>query len=232
MNLTAATTHHSLRPMIVTIDGPAGSGKSTAARGLAQRLGFDFLDTGAMYRVVAEECLRQGVAAEDAAAGRIAASVEIEVLAGRVLADGRDVTAAIRTPEVTHAASLVAMNAEVRRAMAEQQRRHAHGRSIVSEGRDQGTFVFPDAECKFFLVANPAERARRRQREMARHHGSVPLEDVLEQLYERDRRDETRAVAPLKPAPDAVRIDTTDLSSTEVLDRLEAEVRNRMPAAS
>jgi CMP/dCMP kinase len=214
--------------MIVTIDGPAGSGKSTAARGLARRLGFDFLDTGAMYRVVAEECLRKGVAPEDAAAGRIAAAVKIEFSAGRVLADGRDVTVAIRTPGVTRAASLVALNADVRRALAHQQRRHAEGRNIVSEGRDQGTDVFPDAECKFFVFARPEERARRRHREMSRQHAGVPLEDVLEQLRERDRRDETRNVAPLKPAGDAIRVDTTDLSAEQVLDRLEAEVRKRM----
>jgi cytidylate kinase len=120
------------------------------------------------------------------------------------------------------------MNPEVRRALAGQQRWHAAGRNIVSEGRDQGTDVFPDAECKFFLVARPEERARRRHRELSRHHAAVPLEDVLEQLHERDRRDETRDVAPLKPAADAIRIDTTDLSPDQVLDRLEAEVRARM----
>ncbi|HUG91965.1 MAG TPA: (d)CMP kinase [Planctomycetaceae bacterium] len=214
--------------MIVTIDGPAGSGKSTAARGLAARLGFDFLDTGAMYRVVAEECLRRGVAPDDDAAGLIAAAIEIEFDAARVLADGRDVTAAIRTPEVTRAASVVALNAQVRAAMADQQRRHAHGRDIVSEGRDQGTFVFPNAQCKFFLIAHAAERARRRHRELQRHHAAVALQDVLEQMHERDRRDQTRAVAPLKPAADAVRIDTTELSPEQVLDRMEAEVRSRM----
>jgi cytidylate kinase len=214
--------------MIVTIDGPAGSGKSTAARGLAQRLGFDFLDTGAMYRVVAEECLRRAVAPDGEEAGHIAATVAIDFAGGRVLADGRDVTAAIRTPDVTRAASLVAMNGDVRRAMADQQRRYARGRNVVTEGRDQGTFVFPKAECKFFLVANAEERARRRHREMARHHAGVPLEDVLDQIHERDRRDETRDVAPLKPASDAVRIDTTDLSTGDVLDRMEAVVRSRM----
>jgi cytidylate kinase len=216
--------------MIVTIDGPAGSGKSTAARGLAQRLGFDFLDTGAMYRVVAEECLRQAVGPDGEEAGYIASTITIDLTGGRVLADGRDVTSAIRTPEVTRAASLVALNPDVRRALADQQRRHARGRNIVTEGRDQGTFVFPRAECKFFLVARPEERARRRHRELVRHHAGALLEDVLDQIHERDRRDETRAVAPLKAAADAVQIDTTDLSTDEVLARMEAVVRGRMPS--
>ncbi len=214
--------------MIVTIDGPAGSGKSTAARELARRLGFRFLDTGAMYRAVAWACLDRRVPLDDAeTVAEVARGLRIEFDNDRVLADGRDVTEAIRTPAVTEAASVVATNPQVREALAAKQRAIGRRGDIVTEGRDQGTVVFPDAEVKFFLTAGPEVRARRRQQELAAKGQSVPLAAVLEQIHQRDRRDETRASGPLRPADDAIRIDTSDLSPTEVLDLLERTVRER-----
>jgi cytidylate kinase len=212
--------------MVVTIDGPAGTGKSTAARHLAARLGFHFLDTGAMYRVVAWSCLNRGAdPADGASAAQVAASTRIEFDGERTLADGGDVTAAIRTAEVTHAASVVAQIPEVRAELVRQQRRIAEGRDIVCEGRDQGTVAFPRAEHKFFLTAEPLERARRRQQELAEKGQCVALETLLAEQTDRDARDASRAVAPLKPADDAVIVDTTHLDGEAVVDLLVRHVR-------
>ncbi len=215
--------------MIVTIDGPAGSGKSTAARRLAERLGFDFLDTGAMYRAVALEVLSRGIDIHDVGrVSQVADTAEIEALGPIVRAGGRDVTADIRTPEVTSAASKVAAIPEVRTALVRLQRQAAERRNIVSEGRDQGTVVFPHSECKFYLTADPNERARRRQLELAEQGETIAVEDLLRQILERDNRDQTRDTAPLRPADDAIRIDTSHLSPDEMVGRLESLVRERM----
>ncbi len=215
--------------MIVTIDGPAGSGKSTAARGLAARLGFQFLDTGAMYRVVGFVCLQRKVdLSDEAAVADVARDVAITLEDDRVLADGADVTAAIRTPEVTRAASVVAAGAEVRRALARLQRRAAQGRDVVTEGRDQGTVVFPDAECKFYFTADPRERAARRGRELQEQGRHVSLEKLVAEIRARDLRDANREVAPLKCAADAIRVDTSHRTIDEVLDLLEETVRREL----
>ena len=215
--------------MIVTIDGPAGSGKSTAARRLAARLGFRFLDTGAMYRVVGLKCLQNEIDIRDErAAGKAARQVEITFDDDRVFADGSDVTDAIRTPEVTQAASVVAAGVEVRRAMAQLQRRVAAGLDIVTEGRDQGTVVFPDADCKFYFTADPRERAVRRQRELEQQGMRAPLDQLLAQIRERDERDANRKVAPLRPAENAVPIDTTHRTADDVLALLEEIVRGKL----
>lgn len=214
--------------MIVTIDGPAGVGKSTAARQLAERLGFDFLDTGAMYRAVALCCLPQdGDVHDQSLTARIAATVKIEALSGHVLCDGRDVSGLIRTPEVSHAASIVAQNSAVREALVQQQREVATGRDIVSEGRDQGTIVFPHAECKFFLTADPRVRALRRQLEMAEAGHSIQIDELMQLQKERDDRDEMREIAPLRPADDALIVDTTHRIPEEVLEHLVEVVRSR-----
>jgi CMP/dCMP kinase len=216
--------------MIVTIDGPAGSGKSTTARALAGRLGFDFLDTGAMYRAVALAALRAGIDWNDPIGlARLLDGLRLEMPPGRVLLNGEDVTAAIRSPEATSGSSQVAVIPAVRRFLAGQQRAIAAGRNIVCEGRDQGTFVFPDAGRKFFFTADPMERARRRHRELTARGESVTLEAVYEAQLERDRRDAGRDLAPLRPADDAVIVDSTRLGPDEVLDLVEREVRRCWP---
>ena len=212
--------------MIVTIDGPAGAGKSSAARALARRLGFEFLDTGAMYRAVALAALRAGLDLHDQPGlARLLGTLNIDMPPGRVLLNGEDVTAAIRTPEVTAATSPVADSRAVRQHLAGLQRAIAGGRDMVCEGRDQGTVVFPDAACKFFLKADPVERARRRQREMEARGQAVDLDAVLRAQEERDRRDAARDLAPMVPAPDAIILDSTHLSLGQVVDLMEREVR-------
>ena len=215
--------------MIVTIDGPAGSGKSTAARGLAQRLKFHFLDTGAMYRAVAWACLKQQVDYLDAQkAAKVACDITISFEGERVFVDKNEVTEAIRDSEVTQSASVFAMIPEVRRELVQQQRRVADGLNIVSEGRDQGTIAFPHAECKFFLTADANERANRRRLEQLDKGVDIPIDELLEQIKARDKRDENRAVSPLVAAEDAMQIDTSKLDAAGVLDLLERTVRERM----
>jgi cytidylate kinase len=213
--------------MIVTIDGPSGVGKSTVTKSLAARLGFEYLDTGAMYRAVALAMLRREISLEDhtAVAGALA-SLHIEMPPDRVLLNGEDVSATIRTPEVSQGASKVAVIAAVRRFLAEAQRKAASGRDMVCEGRDQGTFVFPDAACKFFLTAEAQVRAERRAEELAAKGQTVTVAAVLADQEERDRRDGERDLAPMKPAPDAVIVDTTHLTTDQVIAKLEAVVRS------
>ncbi len=215
--------------MIVTIDGPAGAGKSSAAKALAGRLGFEYLDTGATYRAVTLAALQAGVdLRDDDALARILNDFHLELSPGRVVLNGEDVTRAIRAGRVTAASGAIADSPLVRRRLMELQRRLAAGRDMVCEGRDQGTLVFPDACCKFFLVADPEERARRRQREMAARGEVVPWDEVLRAQDERDRRDAARDIAPMVPAADAVILDSTCLGPEAVVDRMEAEVRQRM----
>jgi cytidylate kinase len=214
--------------MIVTIDGPAGAGKSSAARALARRLGFEFLDTGAMYRAVTLAGQRAGIDLRDQhALAALLANLHLEMPPGRVLLNGEDVTGPIRTAAVTADSGAVADSPVVRRHLVALQRAVAEGRNMVCEGRDQGTVVFPDAACKFFLVADPVERARRRQREMAARGEVRDLESVLEAQEVRDERDRARDLAPMVPAADALVLDTTPLTLDEVVDRMEREVRCR-----
>jgi cytidylate kinase len=221
--------------MIITIDGPAGAGKSSVARLLARRLGFDFLDTGAMYRAVTLAALRAGIDLRDQTAlAALLAPLRLEMPPGQVLLNGEDVSVAIRQAEVTQHSAAVADSPIVRQRLVEMQRELARGRSIVCEGRDQGTKVFPDASCKFFLVADPVERARRRQREMQARGETIALEELLEAQQARDARDAARDLAPMVPADDAVTIDSTDLSLEQVVERMEEEVRRcrtGLPAA-
>ena len=218
--------------MIVTIDGPAGTGKSSVARMLADRLGFEFLNTGAMYRAVAYACLqRQLDLANEQDVGRVAHSIEIFFSNNRLLLGSHDVTEAIRGQEVTQSASIVAANPVVRQRLVELQRLVGQGTNLVTEGRDQGTIVFPNAECKFFLTASPEERARRRQRELLEKGDKISLEELLEQQKLRDLRDETRACSPLKPAPNAISIDTTQMTLAHVASHLEQLVQRASVAA-
>lgn len=217
--------------MIVAIDGPSGSGKSSVAREVARRCGLTYLDTGAMYRSVAHACLERGVdPADDDATAEVARAISIEFLASeggqRVLADGQDVTAQIRTPEVERAVSPVSAHPAVREAMVAEQRRFGASGDVIAEGRDIGTVVFPNADVKVFLSASPEARARRRavQREggdLARGvDAAVDAEaerSVLEDLVRRDAYDSSRTASPLRPADDAVRIDSSELSFDEVV---------------
>jgi cytidylate kinase len=195
--------------MVIAIDGPAGAGKSTVARAAAERLGFTYLDTGAMYRAVACRAAGDG---SDAAA--VARSARLEV-GERVTLDGEDVTERIREPWVSEAASRVSSDPAVREALVAQQQRILADGDWVAEGRDIATVVAPDAAVKVYLTADPAERARRRAAEL----GSDPAVVLREQTM-RDERDRTRAVAPMGPAPDAVPVDTTALSLDEVVDQI------------
>jgi cytidylate kinase len=199
--------------MVVAIDGPSGAGKSTVARAVAQRLGFTYLDSGAMYRAAALAGLRRGVPAAEVAA---LVSIELEQ-DGTVVLDGEEVTSLIRTPEASQAASRAAADPVVRAALVDQQRHLLSAGDWVAEGRDIGTVVWPQAELKVFLTASPRERAERRAAQLG-----VEIEEVLADQTVRDERDETRAASPLRAAPDAVTLDTTGLSLDEVVDRVAA----------
>jgi len=215
--------------MIVTLDGPAGAGKSSAARAVATRLGWCYLDTGAMYRSITLMALDQGIPLEDSP--RVADLVErtvIEFRDGRVLADGRDVSAEIRTERITQATRAVADAADVRVAMKRVQRRMAEGLDVVTEGRDQGSEVFPDAEVKVFLTASAEERARRRVQEEIDRGRQASLADVQAAQTRRDEGDRTRPVGAMRPADDAVLLETDGLSREEVVNRIVALIDARL----
>lgn len=215
--------------MIVTIDGPAGAGKSSVAKALAARLGFRFLDTGAMYRAVALAALEQNLDWDDPAeVARVAREARLEVVDGCMILDGRDVSDEIRTLAVTNVTHYAANNTEVRAHLVELQRRVAGSDDLVTEGRDQGTVVFPNAECKIFLTASPEERARRRRLDLLAHGDAPAFEEILRKQNERDRRDASRAVGPLVAAQDAVEVSTDHLTSEQVVSRLEELVRERI----
>jgi CMP/dCMP kinase len=219
----------SVRKLLITIDGPSGAGKSTVSRLLAERLGYRYVDTGALYRGVAVVADRRGVdPADDAALEGVLAGLELrfEPHAGgqRLLADRLDITEAIRTPAVSMLASAVSARPVVRAFLLEVQRALGREKAAVFEGRDMGTVVFPEADVKFFLSASEAARARRRFEEIRAKTGAS-LEEVERDMRRRDRQDSTRALAPLTPAPDAVAVDSTDLSILEVVDCMHARVR-------
>lgn len=212
--------------MIVTIDGPAGAGKSSAARELARRLGFRFLDTGAMYRAVTLAARERGYdLADGEQLARLVGEIRVELVGDLVLLDGHDVTAAIRKFDITTAIHHAADNGSVRGQLVAWQRTAAAGRDVVTEGRDQGTVVFPDAECKIFLTADEQERARRRHRDLVARGENIPFDDVLVNQRERDRRDLSRSVGALRKADDAIEVSTDGLAPDEVVARLEAIVR-------
>jgi CMP/dCMP kinase len=217
------------RRVVVAIDGPAGAGKSTVARALAERLGFTYIDTGAMYRAVALWALRQKLDLNDMhRMEQLAAAAEIELAPGRIRLNGEDVTEAIREPEISNGASRIAVIPGVRRAMVAKQRAIGERTSVVMEGRDIGSVVFPDAQVKIFLDARPGERVRRRLQDV-RAAGETISEDALAaQIAERDKRDSTRAEAPLTQAPDAVYLDSTPLGVEAVVEAILRIVRARV----
>jgi cytidylate kinase len=209
--------------MIVAIDGPAGAGKSTVARGLAERLGFRYLDTGAMYRALTRVALEERVDLEDGVAlGTLAQSAPVSFDGDRVLIRGEDVTDAIRSPDIDRVVSTVARHPEVRTVMRERQQELARQGDAVIEGRDIGTVVCPDAEVKVYLVADATERARRRVAERP----EIGAEALATDLRLRDERD----AAQMQPADDAETIDTTELSVDEVVDQIEGLIQERVRA--
>jgi cytidylate kinase len=215
--------------VVVAIDGPAGAGKSTIAKRLAARLGFIYIDTGAMYRAIALWALRRNIGFDYRhRMEQLAIAAEIELSPGRILLNGENVTDAIRAQEVSDGASKVAVIPGVRRAMVAKQRTMGERSSVVMEGRDIGTVVFPAAQVKVFLDAQPGERVRRRAQEMRAQGREVSEPDLAALMKERDSRDSTRADAPLSQAPDAVYLDSTPLSLDEVEEAILKIVRSRV----
>jgi len=212
--------------LVITIDGPAASGKSTVARLLAERLGVSFLDTGAMYRAVTLAAIESGadMSDEEKLLGVLDdRKFQFAVREGKMMVciDGLDVTERIRSPKVTANARYIASAAKLREKLVEMQRQFAaREKKIVSEGRDQGTVAFPNADVKFFLTADARERARRRQAELRASDGSNSFEQIQRAIEERDKSDRDRTVGPLRPASDAIVIDTTDLTIEEVVEKL------------
>jgi len=205
----------------IAIDGPSGAGKSTIARAVAQRLGIDYIDTGAMYRAVGYKMSCQGIRPDqETELKRMLDTTTIDYSAGTILLDGEDVSEKIRTPEMSKAASECSAIGMVREKLVEEQRAIGHRKSVVMDGRDIGTNVFTDAQFKFFLTASAEERARRRCQELREKGQDVSFEETLKDIQQRDYNDSHRALNPLRKAEDAVEVDTTDMSIQEVIDTI------------
>jgi cytidylate kinase len=221
--------------LIIAIDGPSGAGKSTLGRMIARALNLLYLDTGAMYRAAALAVLRVGVSTQDAAAVALVTARANINLAGdpdslRVTLDGRDVSDGIRTEEVSQSASVISTIPEVRRILVQRQREMGAQGGVVLDGRDSGTVVFPDADIKFFLTAEPEARAQRRYDEERVRARDVTFEQTLDNINQRDRRDSTRETSPLAIADDAIVLDSTELSLEEVYERMMSAIRERLRA--
>lgn len=214
--------------MIITIDGPAGAGKSTAAKLLAKKINFQFLDTGAMYRAVALAALNSGAPLlNESTLQQILHSISIRLEENKVILNGEDVSNQIRSKETTELAGEIAISKVVRTRLVELQRIAAFEKNMVCEGRDQGTTVFPDAFCKFFLTARPEMRAQRRFIELKEKGINTTLQEILDAIITRDLRDETRKISPLAPAHDALVLDTSDMNMSKVIEIMHQEIQRR-----
>lgn len=231
--------NHQKEP-VITIDGASGTGKGTISQILATRMGWKFLDSGALYRVLALAAQKHSVAVDNEKALEVLAEhLDVQFIAQenafpRIILEGEDVTETIRTEKIGNAASIIAALPAVRAALLSRQRAFRELPGLVADGRDMGTVVFPDAELKIFLTASSEERARRRFNQLKDQGINVNLSDLIKELRERDRRDQERTVAPLKPAQDAVRIDTDFLSIEQVVERIVSEIKGKkaFPAIS
>jgi len=211
--------------MIIAIDGPAGSGKSTVAQLIASRLNFKYIETGSMYRAVAWKAQQAGIDPGDTErVAEVARTISIEFQPGaerqKVMVDGEDLTPVLKTETIGRLAAIVAANKAVREIMVAQQQNMGQNDNAVMDGRDIGTVVFPDAEKKFFLVADQKERAQRRHEEIKTKHPEVTFERIYEQLQQRDYEDENREVSPLVPAKDSIRLDTTQMNIDDVVAQM------------
>jgi len=216
---------------VIAVDGPAASGKGTVAVGVARSLAFHLLDSGSLYRLVAHKALANKVDADDEPGlAAIAQALDIDFRDGRILQDGRDVTAAIRGEDVSTAASRVAVHPGVRAALLARQRAFRRPPGLVADGRDMGTVVFPDAVLKVFVTATPEERARRRHKQLIEKGISITMESLLREIQDRDTRDARRAAAPLKAAVDAVILDTTRMTIAAAIDSVLGLYRARAAA--
>jgi cytidylate kinase len=220
------------KALIITVDGPAGAGKSTVSKALAIRMGYRYLDSGAMYRAFAYVVWKAEKNGKSLGVKSLVKDFQVRcaLMDGemRIFVQSEDITREIRTPPISMLASKLSTLKEVRDRLTELQRALGQGGGLVAEGRDMGTVVFPQAQVKFFLDASLQERARRRYQDLIRLEQALAFEAVLEEMAQRDRRDASRDLAPLKPAPDAIRIDSTDLSPEEVVQAMYREVQRRM----
>lgn len=219
--------------MIVTIDGPAGSGKSTTARLVAQRLGWLYLDTGAMYRALALKVLQKGIPFDDTERiAQLASETKIELVSSqhgvKVFLDGEEVTEEIRTPEVDRAVSPVCEIKAVRDVLVKLQRKFGENGNLITDGRDQGTVVFPDADVKFYLTASLEERAKRRKKDQEQKGIFLSMAEVIRGIQERDKRDSAREYAPLRPAEDAIVVDTSHMTLEEQVEYVLNVIRQKM----
>ncbi|CUU05025.1 cytidylate kinase [Candidatus Kryptobacter tengchongensis] len=215
--------HKGMKKIIIAIDGPAGSGKSTTARLVAQKLGYIYIDTGAMYRALTLKVIELGIDPNDESSIiKIAENTKIELLYEngnlKVILDGKDVSEKIRSPEVTSLVSIVSAHPKLRDIMVKKQRELGRNGGVVMDGRDIGTVVFPDADLKIFMTADVRERAKRRQKELKAQGFDVEIEKLIKEIEERDKFDSTREIGPLKKADDAIEIDTTNLTIDEQVE--------------
>lgn len=210
----------------IAVDGPSGAGKSTIAKAVAQKLGIDYIDTGAMYRAIGYKMLKEGVSTDDLdGIQKLLDTTEIDFSKGDTILDGKIINDQIRTPEISRQASACSAVGIVRKKLVDLQQKMGQAKSVVMDGRDIGTVVFPDAEYKFFITASPEERAKRRYRELLAKGQDVNYDQVLADITARDYNDSTREVTPLRKAEDAIEVDTTNMTIEEVIDYICKEMK-------